>query len=651
MEDGREQAGFFESFREIPLYRGQIDFIKDSISIFNDKKTRVGALESPTGTGKTFSSLISAFYFLNNSSAFENLQGISFENVSLLREMYGISEKKVIYACRTHEQLEHVMKELKKLNKITKKNVSGVVLGSRRTTCINQKIRKSFLGDAIDSGCKIAVKDGKCPYYRGLEHKSKGKEALELTIEEAVKGGAACSFCPYFYLKNEAPKRQIVCMPYALLLRKNVFKEFGINEKDALVIVDEGHNLYDAVLEEHSVQLRPDEIEEAAKKVQEHVQKQDQKNRVQYLEVYILLEKLLEYLSRKGEGGDAHSESSETEKIVEVNRFLFESDILDMDLCGISEIIEKSRMGAVVSPLTEKNVENKVEKALLKLSKLCVLIAECDKTSYFVVKSGSLSFRSVFPSKYLSHLEKAKKILVVGGTLFPSSELQLLFNEEISCRSYPAVCSNVMVRICTEYRFTYARREKEIERAWKLVKMHYVQSESGGVLVFVQSKEALLLLKKEIRLDKEKEIENNVHFEGEATLNEYKEAIGRMKKAVLCCVMGGTFSEGVDFSDELCRVLVVCGLPLPKPTEECKYVEKHRGNAFYLERSMRTVNQTIGRAVRKPTDYSYVVLLDARFEMHRRKLSRWTKQHTSVCTGEETLEESKEALARWRSSC
>ena len=74
--------------------------------------------------------------------------------------------------------------------------------------------------------------------------------------------------------------------------------------------------------------------------------------------------------------------------------------------------------------------------------------------------------------------------------------------------------------------------------------------------------------------------------------------------ALLICVIGGKMSEGINFSNDMARLIIVAGLPYPDVTdEELKTKMKHldekkdgiTGNEYYFNLCMRAVNQSIGR--------------------------------------------------------
>ena len=87
----------------------------------------------------------------------------------------------------------------------------------------------------------------------------------------------------------------------------------------------------------------------------------------------------------------------------------------------------------------------------------------------------------------------------------------------------------------------------------------------------------------------------------------------------LLSVMGGKLSEGLDFPDEELEVVVVVGLPYPKPTARqaalVRFYDRRFGRGFeYAAHApmMRKVLQSVGRLIRTPTDRGVAVLLDKR---------------------------------------
>jgi chromosome transmission fidelity protein 1 len=73
-------------------------------------------------------------------------------------------------------------------------------------------------------------------------------------------------------------------------------------------------------------------------------------------------------------------------------------------------------------------------------------------------------------------------------------------------------------------------------------------------------------------------------------------------------VLGGKLSEGINFSDELARCIMVFGLPFPSNQSvsikaKMAYYDTNgplqfKGKDYYENLCMRTLNQAIGRALR-----------------------------------------------------
>lgn len=151
-------------------------------------------------------------------------------------------------------------------------------------------------------------------------------------------------------------------------------------------------------------------------------------------------------------------------------------------------------------------------------------------------------------------------------------------------------------------------------------------------------------------------------------ISEFQRFLAKPKSrgCVLMGVCRGKISEGIDFSNEQSRAVVITGLPFP-PSHDPKVkmkraylefvraklrsksnvdggfglsgaalpTEKLSGNEWYSQQAHRAVNQAIGRVIRNRTDYGAVLLLDSRFEQIRNQegLSRWVRPHIRSHSG------------------
>ncbi|KAL7436234.1 hypothetical protein ACHAXM_006329 [Skeletonema potamos] len=162
---------------------------------------------------------------------------------------------------------------------------------------------------------------------------------------------------------------------------------------------------------------------------------------------------------------------------------------------------------------------------------------------------------------------------------------------------------------------------------------------------------------------------------------EFKKFIG-LPKSNGCILMGvcrGKISEGIDFSDDMCRAVIVTGLPFApfydpkvklkrdfldaarlseraKPSDVGGFGDKTAtnhglpattlsGGEWYNQQAHRAVNQALGRVIRHRHDYGAVILLDHRFAEARNRdgLSKWVRPHLR----EETFGSTTRALVQF----
>lgn len=127
------------------------------------------------------------------------------------------------------------------------------------------------------------------------------------------------------------------------------------------------------------------------------------------------------------------------------------------------------------------------------------------------------------------------------------------------------------------------------------------------------------------------------------------------KGAVFFSVAGGKLSEGFDFTDYMARLVIVLGVPFPN-TQDMKLQAKKSAlssgvkvsnrrqrlsfDDFYVSKTMRGVNQIIGRAIRHANDFGAALLVDSRycFDRQKRLLSSWAQKCVQQFTAEDNVE-------------
>ena len=120
---------------------------------------------------------------------------------------------------------------------------------------------------------------------------------------------------------------------------------------------------------------------------------------------------------------------------------------------------------------------------------------------------------------------------------------------------------------------------------------------------------------------------------------------GKVGGAILMGVCRGRISEGLDFSDNAARCVLIVGIPYPMMTNSKVILKKDyldrkvanpllpiqdrqlNGSKWYNQQATRAVNQAIGRVIRHVQDYGTIVLVDSRYAYtnNRNGISRWLR--------------------------
>ena len=224
----------------------QLDIIRDIRNALDAGKHIV--IESGTGTGKTITSLAGS---LEHAKA---------------------RGKKIIYITRTISQSDQVMKELKAIS--TLKPVSGITLTGRNKSCPLLQSRADFdklSPNALSTLCSDRKqrsqqgRSGGCPYFEQVGHQTDTVEAYcKRAFPKSDEIDAYCrglKVCPYEVKKAMMKDFDVIVAPYIHIIdpdiRENFLSVLDVEPKDIVLIVDEAHNLMDAVREQEAGQLRP----------------------------------------------------------------------------------------------------------------------------------------------------------------------------------------------------------------------------------------------------------------------------------------------------------------------------------------------------------------------------------------------------------
>ncbi|KAM6936926.1 ATP-dependent DNA helicase DDX11 [Xenentodon cancila] len=296
------------------------------------------------------------------------------------------------------------------------------------------------------------------------------------------------------------------------------------------------------------------------------------------------------------------------------------------------------------------------------------------------LSESSIKFLLLNPAVHFAQvLKECRAVIIAGGTMQPVSDFkqELLFSAgvgeeriiEFSCGHVIPPDNILPIVLCNgpsgqELDFTFQNRDspRMMDETGRILS-NICNVVPGGVVCFFPSYEYSKRIISHweasgvlTRLGSKKKIfqEPKKAHQVDQVLSEFSRCIQRsaldssgLTGALLFSVVGGKMSEGINFSDDLGRCVVMVGMPYPnikspELQEKMAYLDKHLphgqgrspGQALVENLCMKAVNQSIGRAIRHRSDYSSIVLCDRRYSRPATlsKLPTWIKDRIYTCT-------------------
>jgi DNA excision repair protein ERCC-2 len=147
-----------------------------------------------------------------------------------------------------------------------------------------------------------------------------------------------------------------------------------------------------------------------------------------------------------------------------------------------------------------------------------------------------------------------------------------------------------------------------------------ITSKKGNYIVFFPSYQYLnqiLELMPDLDVNVITQVKDMGQFERDQVVNLFKD---NNRTQVAFFVMGGMFSEGIDYIGDMLSGVIVVGVGLPMINETNDQLKNYYQDKFekgfdyaYQYPGMNKVIQAVGRVIRTETDYGVAVLIDDRF--------------------------------------
>ena len=551
--------------------------------------------QAPTGIGKTISTLYPAAKCMGEGEADKIFYLTS--KASIRREAYNAVEK---------------------MNGAGSM-VRGIVLSSREHMCINDAARRR--GGKLSSNCCPEL----CPYAAGYYDKlsSALEEIIKLSNRfdsTAIKNFAKLrEVCPYELSLDLSELCDVIICDYnyvfspTVALKRYFDERFGGCREKYVFLVDEAHNLPDRARDMFSSRISCDDFETIISLLGEESKLTDASLSV--LKSFEGLEKLCsDNMKYDGDGvGVGYY----------VGRELPESFL--RDLSAFSEKCDAWMKYNADHPAAFA-VEDLSYK-IYEFKKIC----ECYDRHYltFINTVGhkvTLLLYCLDPSNNLSiALEKATASVLFSATLTPTEYFADILGGGKKTVSVdfesPFPKENLCVVAVDKISTRYEDRDKSYKKIAACIAAT-VSAKVGNYMVFFPSygfmeevykifsakypKVSMLLQKRSMSPS-----------DREAYLSEFRDD-GKLR--IGFCVLGGSFSEGIDLPGKRLIGVVVVGVGLPGISDENNiirdYYEEKCGMGYdyaYTYPGMNSVLQAVGRVIRTETDKGIAVLIDDRY--------------------------------------
>jgi len=582
-----------------------INFIIESL-----KNSNSVSIESPTGSGKTIIALTAAIKIAKSTG------------------------KKIVYLTRTNSQQEQIISELRKIPE--KLRMKAVPMQGRQNLCLlsrDLETDDNFSPESLSRFCndrKKKVMSGlksACEYFNDNVFSDQISNVIFTTIptaEEFLSYGIKHNVCPYEALKFNASKADIVISPYSYFLNPEVAERFlsrwGVSREDLIIILDEAHNLPDIARSASSFSITLNMINLAEKEAHEFGDTELVKRikPTDFCEMLrnALLDMQRDFLNERDEAKIKFSDLSDYVAIgnkMNPDTFWYLSSLFTdfgeniLDHKEKDGKVPRSHVYTLGSRLLNwKLMEDEKYIAILSFKDTVKIEAFCIEPT--AILEPLMKSKTIHMSGTLEPFEVYSKITgftnmrsMAIRNVFPLNNRRVFYYDSVS----------------TKYEELDALETQKIHDILE----NLINGLKKKTIVFFTSYNVMQ------RITSMKFNFEYISESREMRQDALMSTIQRFRNGQepLFAVMGGRISEGMNFPGEQLQLVIMVGLPYPKPDAKQKslysYYEHKYGNGWLYSVTFPTaikIRQTLGRLIRGENDVGASVILDRRASYFRR---------------------------------
>ncbi len=602
---------------------GQNEFLEDVYKTVNEGKILFA--HAPTGIGKTAASLGGMLKYILDR------------------------DKTIFFLTPKHTQHQIVIETLKKINEKYALNFIAVDIIGKQWMCLYPDAEDSSSGE-FNEFCKAKKEHEECLFFKNAHKKNKDEivEGIKNKIRKSVMHSGEVknlcgrhNICPYEILIESAKDANVIICDYFHIFSKSVREAFlDRTEKkisDAVIIVDESHNLPERVRSLLSHSISEFSIDRAGKEA-ENVGKDELQKAV--LNLKKILADFGKDLSDENKGNEIFIEKAQFIKAVEkhiskidgIANWKYDDFVNDVDYTG-GEILKIPNRYRSYLKTTGKFLEswNKTENCFVRVLKKEM---RRDATTGRYKEYFSLYHNCLDPSILTKEIfNNCHSAVLMSGTLIPLEmykDILGIDDKRAIMKEYksPFPRENKLVMVVEGLTTKYQMRSEEMFGKYAAKLCEILKHVTGNAAIFFSSYKILNKISFFMKETYSKEISKTLLLEQQEMTKEDRlelyrklESFKNPDGAVLCAVLAGSLSEGVDYANNLLSAVIVIGLPLDNPDLEIQSLIKYYDEKFnagwkygYIYPAMNKVVQAAGRGIRSGSDKGVIILMDERYK-------------------------------------
>jgi DNA excision repair protein ERCC-2 len=414
--------------------------------------------------------------------------------------------------------------------------------------------------------------------------------------------------CPYEVAMLIAKGARVIIADYYYVfhpsIREGFLKRINVALEDVILVLDEGHNLPERIKELASDQMSTSGVSRAVQEARKHG-----------------MDELAERIGAIGDALSALGEGVSGEAYADKERFIEEIE----NVTPFEPLVEELKRAAdLVREEHRASSIGGLAGFLEAWNEAGVGFARIISREQGTLVGYELNVRCLDPAIFSRDVvQKCHATVLMSGTLLPTAMYKELLGmdraRELLLRS-PFPRENQMTLVVPKTSTRYAQRSDQQYQDIAQIVSRALHSIPGNVAVFFPSYAVRDEVTRRVVTAKSALTEEAGMSGADKKIIMERMSALRSQGAVLFGVMGGSFSEGVDYPGDLLRGVIIVGLPLQRPDLETEALIKYYDGKFgkgweygYAFPAFNRMLQSAGRCIRTETDRGVIMLLDERY--------------------------------------